>query len=153
MWKGKIIHSLLLHINFELIIRLESVFNDLPSSETMKRYATICDKGHLRPINSIRYADSDLSGTRYASPDLSGTQYPMGGGAIASYMTCSQILLTCDPEYFQGRIPFKFLQFLIISRWQGRKTVLTSLNLYTTSHPVRQTFLYVCAIGYRTEFW
>ena len=36
-------------------------------------------------------------------------------------ITCSQILLTCDPQYFQGRIPFKFLKFLIILRRQGRK--------------------------------
>ena len=34
-------------------------------------------------------------------------------------MTRSQILLTCDPQYFQGRIPFKFLQLLISSDFIG----------------------------------
>ena len=58
-------------------------------------------------------------------------------------ITCSQILLTCDPQYFQGRIPCKFLQLLIISRRQGRKMALTSMNVYTTSHPLRQTSLNV----------
>ena len=58
-------------------------------------------------------------------------------------MTCRQIYLTCDPQYFQGRIPFKFLQFLNISRPQGRKMALTSLTVYTTSHPLRQTSHYV----------
>ena len=88
MWKGKVIHSLVFHINIKLISRLGSVFKDLPSSETVKKYATIAtigNIGHYRPINSIRYADSDLSGTRYASSDLSGTRYSMGEGGIASY--------------------------------------------------------------------
>ena len=67
-------------------------------------------------------------------------------------ITCSQILLTCDPKYFQGRIPFKFLQFLIILRRQGRKMALTSLNAYITSHPLRQTSPFR-AIGYRAKFW
>ena len=31
-------------------------------------------------------------------------------------MRCSQILLTCDPQYFQERVYFKFLHFLVISR-------------------------------------
>ena len=58
-------------------------------------------------------------------------------------MTCSQFLLTCNSQYFQGRIPFKFFRYLNISRRQGRKMALTSLNVYTTSHPLRQTSLYV----------
>ena len=58
-------------------------------------------------------------------------------------MTCSQILLTCDPQNFQGRIPFKFLQFPISSRWQSRKMALTSLNVWTASHPLRQMSLYI----------
>ena len=47
-------------------------------------------------------------------------------------MTCSQTLLTCNPQYFQGRIPFKFLQFLIISRRQGMKMALTSFTSNVT---------------------
>ena len=35
---------------------------------------------NLRPMDSSRYADSDLSGTGYASSDLSGTRYSMGAG-------------------------------------------------------------------------
>ena len=42
----------------------------------MKKYATIGDIGHLRPINSVRR----LWFKRYASSDLSGTRYSMGGG-------------------------------------------------------------------------
>ena len=53
-------------------------------------------------------------------------------------MTHIWILLT-----FQGHAPFKFLEFMIISRWQGRKMALTSLNVYTTSHPIHQTSSYV----------
>ena len=56
-------------------------------------------------------------------------------------ITHSQILLTFDPQDFQGHTPFKFLQFLIISRRQGRKMALTSLNVYTTSHLLSQTSL------------
>ena len=62
---------------------------------------------------------------------------------ILHRMTYSQILPTCDPQYSQGHVPFKFLQFLIISRQQGKKMALESLNVYTTSHPLRQTSLYV----------
>ena len=59
------------------------------------------------------------------------------------YNTSNQNLLTCNPLYFQGCIPFKFIQFLVIFRRQGRKMVHMSRNVYTTSHPLRQTSLYV----------
>ena len=55
-------------------------------------------------------------------------------------------------QYFQWRAPFKFLQFLIISRRQGRKMALTSLNVYTTSHPLLQSHYTFRTIGYRSEF-
>ena len=87
MGKGKIIHSLVLHIDFKLITRLEIVFKGLPSSETMKTYTIIRDVGHLRPINSIQSADSDLSSTRYASCNLSDTQYAMGEWYRFHYVT------------------------------------------------------------------
>ena len=62
---------------------------------------------------------------------------------ILHRIICSQSLLTCNPQYFQGRIPFKFLQFLIILRRQSRKMALMSLNVFTTSHPLHQTSLYI----------
>ena len=33
----------------------------------------------------------------------------------------SQISLTSNSQFFQECVPFEFLQFLIISRWLGRK--------------------------------
>ena len=92
MWKGKIIHSLLLRINFKLICRLEIVFNDLPSSETMTKYAAICDIGHFIPINSIRYADTDLNGTQHASSNLSVTRYSMGEGVYPQLLVFEEII-------------------------------------------------------------
>ena len=32
---------------------------------------------------------------------------------IMKCIRCSQILLTCDPQYFQGRVPFKLLHLLV----------------------------------------
>ena len=58
-------------------------------------------------------------------------------------MTCSQILFTCNSQYVQGHILFKFLQFLILLRRKGRKMAQMSLNVYTTLHPLCQTSLYV----------
>ena len=58
-------------------------------------------------------------------------------------MTCSQILLTCDPQYFQWRVSLNSCIFWSFRDGKTGKMTLTSLNVYTTSHPLHQRSLYV----------
>ena len=54
---------------------------------------------------------------------------------ILHHMKCissSQISFTCDPQYFQERILFK----LLFQGGKAGKMAVTSLNIYTTSHPL-----------------
>ena len=48
-------------------------------------------------------------------------------------MSCSQILLAGDPRYFKGRVPFKYLHFLIISRLLDRKNANVSECLHNVT--------------------
>ena len=81
----------------------------------------ICHDGMLEDTNSLDAAQLNLH--RMKCP------------------TC--ILLPVIPSTFQGYIHFKFLQFLITSRRQGRKIAVTSLNVYMTSNLLHQMQLNV----------
>ena len=95
-------------------------------------------------------------------------------------MTCSQILLTCDPQCFQGcnlllnscifwmkcssnlDIDWFYIAWNI---WHAARfclpeipsafkgVTLTSLNIYTTSHSFLKRHFMFRTIGFQSEFW
>ena len=58
-------------------------------------------------------------------------------------MACRQILLICNSRTYNCLFLLDYCDFWSFPDSKSRKMALTSLNVYTMSHPLRQTSFYV----------